>query len=203
MTVILAFIKHGKKYLHFFLVILGPNSILQWPNYGKGFFLSSLERNKTILGKLQVLVALPSQELKLSDELGCKMWLQTCAVKHFETFSYLCKAVFSPVQAWPEKSQHQLAGERHILKQDNRTVVNPAIQSPLNAPEWCSVCAVKRSSLVCTLGRWYLMKLHLCFLMLFISKDIAFWYNLCFISGTYSLPQASCENEAFMISLEN
>lgn len=49
------------------------------------------------------------------------------------------------------------------------------------------------------------MKLHLYFLMLFISKDIAFyaWYNLRIISGTYSLPQASHENEAFMISLEN
>lgn len=39
--------------------------------------------------------------------------------------------------------------------------------------------------------------------MLFISKDIEFWYNLCVISGTYSLPQAFRENEAFMISLEN
>lgn len=35
----------------FCLVIFGPDRIFHWPNYGKGFFLSSLERNKTILGK--------------------------------------------------------------------------------------------------------------------------------------------------------
>lgn len=48
-AVTLVFIKHGNICIS--LVIFGPKSILQWPNYGKGFFQSPLERNKLILGK--------------------------------------------------------------------------------------------------------------------------------------------------------
>lgn len=148
MAVILVFIEHGNICIS--LVIFGPNSILWCPNYGKGFFLSSLERNKTILWEGAILVVLPSQELKHSAS-WLKGWtgLQNadtdlcCKTLRNQHNFLFCEAVFSPVQAWAEKSQHHLAGEGHILKHGNRTVVNPALQSPLNAPGGCSVCIRK------------------------------------------------------------
>lgn len=133
------------------------------------------------------------------------MWIQTCAVKHFEnsTSSYFAKqllALSKPTQRNPSTTW-QVRGTFWNWATGQLWVL---LSRALWMHQDDAQCVPgKRSSLVCTLGRWYLMKLHLCFLMLFISKDIAFWYNLFVISGTYSLPQASWENEAFMISLEN